>query len=289
MCYFIIPESGIPITDTTVQHVTREDYHDQDIKFHIDSFNAALTQRLDDTNFANPEIANFRLTNKDDELMQTIRVDPAYGDTNTTPTDAEYGANMAFDTARADDDKIHSYHKYIGAEFIIDGDKCATVKRRMTDFDGRPIGVANINPLLDSREYEVEYEDGTTAKYFANTIAENLYSQVDDEGRQHLVISEISDHPKNATTIKVSGGFTTSANGRKVPKRTTQGWDLLIERKDGTSSWIPLWDVKECNPVELTEYAVANKIYHEPAFNSWVDWTLKKRNCIINKVKPKYW
>ena len=151
--------------------------------------------------------------------------------------------------SRPEDDDIDSYDKYIGAEIIIDGDKRATVKRRMTDFDGRPLGTANRNPMLDTRQYEIEYDDGTTDAYFANVIAENLYSQVDDEGSQHLVISEISDHRKNATALSVADGFTISSNGNKVPKKTTQGWELLIEWKDGTSDWIALRYVKDANPV----------------------------------------
>ena len=87
----------------------------------------------------------------------------------------------------------------------------------------------------------------------------------------------------------MSEGFTTSANGNKVPKSTTVGWDLLLEFNDGTTAWTPLHDVKDVNPIELAEYAVANKIDHEPAFKWWVDWTVQKRNRIINKVKPKYW
>ena len=64
---------------------------------------------------------------------------------------------------------------------------------------------------------------------------------------------------------------------------------MLLEFKDSTTAWTPLDDVKDANPIELAEYAVANKIDHEPAFNWWVDWMLRKRNRIINKVKPKYW
>jgi hypothetical protein len=48
-------------------------------------------------------------------------------------------------------------------------------------------------------------------------------------------------------------------NGRKVRKRTTKGWELLVKWKDGTTTWIPLKDLKETNPVELAEYAIANK------------------------------
>ena len=33
---------------------------------------------------------------------------------------------------------------------------------------------------------------------------------------------------------------------------------------------MPLKDLKTSNPVELAEYAIANKINHEPAFLWWV-------------------
>jgi hypothetical protein len=54
-------------------------------------------------------------------------------------------------------------------------------------------------------------------------------------------------------------------------------------------SWVKLKNLKESNPVELAEYAVANRIAEEPAFKWWVSNTLRKRNRIISKVKKKYW
>ena len=39
----------------------------------------------------------------------------------------------------------------------------------------------------------------------------------------------------------------------------------------------------------LAEYAVANDIYDEPAFNWWVKDTLRKQDRIISKVTAKYW
>ena len=140
MCYWIIPESGIPITDTTVQHVMRDDLHDPAISALAESFNSALAQRLDDTNFDNPDLAYFHLPDEDDDILHVEQVNPAYGD--RTPTDEDYGDTMHPDI-RPNDDEIDSYDKYIGAEIILDGDKRATVKRRMTDFDGRPLGTAN--------------------------------------------------------------------------------------------------------------------------------------------------
>ena len=80
-----------------------------------------------------------------------------------------------------------------------------------------------------------------------------------------------------------------TSNGNCTFKKTTKGWDLLIEWTDGTSTWVPLKEVKAGNPVELAEYAVQADIANEPAFRWWVKSTLKKRNAIIAKVKSRYW
>jgi hypothetical protein len=57
-----------------------------------------------------------------------------------------------------------------------------TVKRRAHDSFGNPIGKSNTNPILDTREYEVEFPDGSVDVLTANTITESMYSQVDAEG-----------------------------------------------------------------------------------------------------------
>ena len=59
--------------------------------------------------------------------------------------------------------------------------------------------------------------------------------------------------------------------------------------KDGSTSWVPLKDLKESNPVKVAEYVVVNKILEEPAFAWWATWVLRKRDCIIKKVKSRYW
>jgi hypothetical protein len=48
-------------------------------------------------------------------------------------------------------------------------------------------------------------------------------------------------------------------------------------------------DLKDTYRVQIAEYAAANKIANEPAFNGWVHTVLQKQNCIVaNKVK-QYW
>ena len=56
------------------------------------------------------------------------------------------------------------------------------VTKRLRDAEGRPIGMAADNPLLDMRAYTVKFPDGREESLTANLIAQNLYSQLDKEG-----------------------------------------------------------------------------------------------------------
>jgi hypothetical protein len=147
-----------------------------------------------------------------------------------------------------------------------DGPELARVKRRKTDQDGRPIGRANKNPILDTRVFEVEFLDGHTAAMTANGIAENLFAQVDQDGHRLLLMDEIIDHRRGQDAVSQAEAFITSSSGQKRRKKTTTGWDLLIRWKDGSETWTPLKDMKESYMVQTAEYAVQNRLHEEPAF-----------------------
>ncbi len=101
-----------------------------------------------------------------------------------------------------------------------------------------------------------------------------------------MIFKEIVDHCSGDTTIKKEDGFTVGFNGNVHPKKR---WDICIKWTDGSTSWLPLKDVKDENPLELAQYAVANKISEEPAFMWWVQEILKKKKQMIAKIKTKYW
>ena len=126
--------------------------------------------------------------------------------------------------------------------------------------------------------------DGIPHEYVANTIAENLYSQVDSEGRQQLIFEEIIDHQKNEEAIPIGQGTVKTRGGQLRPKITTKGWELKAEWADGMSSWLPLCEVNNANPEEVAEYAVASKIDEEPAFKWWVSKMLRKRQAIVCRI-----
>ena len=202
MCYWLMPKSGVAVSNTTVQHVTRDDMLDPNIQQEITVFNKTLTERLDDTNFKLVhDLNNYSVDDVNDDFCKPY-LDPAYGD--NTPTESEY-ATIAkeFDTFVDAKGKVHDvddstatidisepdvYDTYIGCKVVMDegtndGGNLVTVKKRATDDRGHALGTAHRNPMLDTREYDIELEDGTMDRIFANKIAANIYSQVDDEGR----------------------------------------------------------------------------------------------------------
>ena len=220
-------------------------------------------------------------------------LDPEEGDDpaeegNDTPFFEAYEDDEQKDTRvpEADDYKVDAYDKLISAKVMLplgDSKRPGQVIRRKRDADGNPIGRSSSNPYLDTSLYEVEFHDGHVESYAANLIAENIYEQLDDEGNKYKLIDQIMDHRKDATAIPISEG-TFFHNGREHKKKTTRGWQLCILWKDGSTSWEMLKDLKESYPLEVAKYAVANLLDKEPAFNWWVDFTLKRRARLIKAV-----
>ena len=79
-------------------------------------------------------------------------------------------------------------------------------------------------------------------------------------------MKEIVDHKKDHAAIPILDGKSRSYNGNESLKVTTCGWKLLVEWRDVQTSWIELKYLKESNPIEVAEYAVANFIVEEHAF-----------------------
>ena len=102
-------------------------------------------------------------------------------------------------------------------------------------------------------------------------------------------MNKIIDHKSDGTAVSKDAGMVVTNSGQQQPRQTTRGWKLLVSWKDGSTSWVPLKDLKESNPVKVAEYVVVNKILEEPAFAWWAAWVLRKQDRIIKKVKSRYW
>ena len=283
MSYWILPRSGIPISCSTVQRLTMLEQQTEETKQRMSTFDGGLddkfnaissqiTHPLDSSNMNIPS-----LEHEDEDFI------------------AEYKRVIDNESIPHEDvDDIGINQDYLGMELGLprgpdDELQYATVKRIIKDNEGVPIGKESNNPLLDSRQFEVEYSDGYNEVLSANVIAENIIPQVDEEGHRQMFFSEIMDHRILSDAIpKAQGTFVTS-HGAIRKKRTTKGVEICVQWKDGSFDWISMKDLKDSYPIELAEYAVQQRIDKLPAFAWWVPHVLKKRESIISKLKTKYW
>jgi len=183
------------------------------------------------------------------------------------------------------------YDQLINAEVQLQlGDQMSRgiVRRRATGPDGRAHGVYDSNPIRNSIVYEVEFPDGQVKEYAANVIAENILARVDQEGYSITMMEGIIDYEKDeAVAVSKADRYVVTRRGNRRARKSTVGWKLLVQWKDGTETWIPLKDMKESHPIEVAEFAKARGIDDEPAFSWWVPYTLRKRDVIIGLVKAR--
>lgn len=290
MTYWILTENAQVISCDSVQRVTNAERESDVVKQQMVTYSDSIRPRLQAAAGNIPAIQPnellFDLENETEEfLMEFNRVidDPTLPHT----VDSNVLPGISIDTEP---------DPYLHMEVGLRRDpeeypQRAIVKRRRLDERGMPMGAAHPsgNPMLDQREYEVEFPDGTTQFMFANFLAENILAQVDDEGHRQLLLDEITDHRTNAEAIPKEKGMIQSKNGSMRRVFTTRGWELYVRWKDGSMSWVALKDLKESYPVELAQYARNHSILDEPAFAWWAPHALRKADVIISKIKSKYW
>ena len=223
--------------------VVRDDYLNDDVKVDLDRFDRSVDDRLSDRNFGLDEPHDFYIQDEPDDGSGVIR-------------ESDYGNMHLPETPEADDLDDSIMDKYLNAELIFDVDtgkeRKGRVVKRAKGTSGEPIGRAHANPLFDTREYMVEFTDGSTKNYFANVITECMYAQIDSEGNQYQLLSEITDHRSDKkSAIPIENGSTTSCNGNRFPKTMTHGCSLLVSWKDGSSNWMPLKDLKDSYPIQI--------------------------------------
>ena len=109
----------------------------------------------------------------------------------------------------ADDITPDAYDTYLGARLLlpVGGEQIyARVTKRVKDSNGKSIGTRHDNPMLDTRKYEVQFDDGYQAEYFANVLA------------GHLLIKKITGHRSNSSAITTEDGYVITKSGRRYPK-----------------------------------------------------------------------
>ena len=278
MCAKILKENGNVLHRSTYRPLTKEERANEACAAARRNFDIKIQQR-----YGKPTTESSILEQESNDQRSVSVLTPEYD----AYSDGHEHHERHDDVDNYD---IETYDSYLTAQVLLPkGDETlrAEVLRRKTDHHGNPIGRAHTNPILDTRLYEVRFPDGEIQEFTANTIAENLYAQTDDEGRTHVLMKDIIDHKANKHAIKRGADFITH-NGRRHRRPTTKGWKLCIQWKDGSTSWEPLVDIKNAYQVQTAEYAITAGIQDEPAFAWWVPFILKKRNHIISAVRKRY-
>ena len=282
MCFYVLTQDGKVLARSTVQHLTKAEALTDATSQRLREFELEINGRLDDRDYTmDHQMENaFYIEDIGDITDEELSMVAAGMGISDIPDPDEYSTPDAYD-------------EYIGKLVLFphpDGNRVqGRVTKRLRWEDGTPVGRRHQNPKMDTRQYEVEMLDGAVEAYHANVIAENMFAQVDSEGIPLELLDEITDHRKDSNAIDPIDGWITTSSNNKVRKKTTKGWKLLVSWKGGSSDWVDLKDLKEAHPIELAEYAIANRLDEEPAFAWWVADALRSRNRIVSKVKSRYW
>ena len=95
-----------------------------------------------------------------------------------------------------------------------EGPDFSRVTKSLKDANGLPIGIANENPILDTRMYEVEYVDGHKASLTEKSIAQNMSAQVNDKGNKPVLFDKIIDNHCTALALKQADTFIFTSSGK---------------------------------------------------------------------------
>jgi hypothetical protein len=171
----ILKSNSVFVCRSTLRHLTDEELNSSVHKDMRCQFDESIEHHLGPAALPQDFPAE-DLTPDPTYYDDTDAMDPEYGDAEVTP---EIGDN------------------YLSAELMLPKGGVLVkghVTARKRDQDGNPVGHANDNPILDTRSYIVNFDDGDQTELTANMIAESLYLQCDPDGNQYFLLEEIVGH-----------------------------------------------------------------------------------------------
>ena len=190
MSYWILTVNCTVIARTTVQRVTSLEMQLDHMKERAQAFHEVTKAKIKDSDHT---ILDGGKTQPYDWTDHPFEEDPDFIE--------EFHDVISNNESKEADETFTPdvYDTYLNMELAIPrGDslepRLARVTKRLKDVNSLPIGLANENPILDTRMYEVEYLDGERMSLAANNIAENLFAQIDDDGNCQVLMDEIIGH-----------------------------------------------------------------------------------------------
>ena len=118
-------------------------------------------------------------------------------------------------------------------------------------------------------------------------MSENIKCRADDDDHVSMSLYAMINHRKENTPCDLKDKHAYFNNQRKL-RKSTQGQDLEVAWKDGSTDWTSLEDLKRLNLVEVVEHAKSRYTDKEVAFHWWVPCLLKKREVIISAQRKEF-
>ena len=291
--YYVLTIKGNVICRSSVTHLSADDMHetkeqrrifDDEIKVLLGDYSkSTIKNQVVDPSCPYKDFLLHIKDDPDDDGDDHVVI-------SMTHTDGELVSPVPDDGSDEYNEMISSevHDNLLGASvfFPLDGVLHeGIVKSRKRTSDGKSlVGRSNSNPLLDTRIYNVEFLDGGVEEYTTNSIIESILEHSNAEGETIGIIQGIIDHRCTDEAIKCKD--IQGEEGQPTKKLiTTKGWEMLVEWEGGSSSWLPLRDIKSADPLMVAEYAVAHKLDKQPAFAWWVKTTLRTRDRAISRLK----
>ena len=100
---------------------------------------------------------------------------------------------------------------------------------RKCDTDGNPMGRSHANPILDTRIYNVEFDDGDVTELTTNLITESMYSQCDPNRNQYLLLDQLIDHRSTDRVVALPDQVVHRKDGKAYRRKTMTGWQLCCQ------------------------------------------------------------
>jgi hypothetical protein len=240
MTYWVLKSNGYLIARSTVRPITAEEMRSEPERIARESFMTEITSHVEDFD---PDCIHTDLDNAPDEMTE-----PFYVNHNDNEQDPPVLTSHSSEVPGPEPLRNAQVYLAHGDRYEI-----AKVIGRKRDSDGLFVGRKHSNPSLDSRIFVAEFPDGKQKDVAYNLIAEHLFSQIDSECNQYRLFKEIINHRKGKMAVDKADQFRIDKRtGKQVMKQTTAGWELEVEWKDGSTSWLPLKELKETNIVNTS-------------------------------------
>ena len=278
MTFWILPVSCTPIPRSSVILVQPHELQDKSIQSLLTTFTDTVNIKIgDNTKYVIPTTSSSSQISLNPPEIVNDKWD---GDSSMLPFEPT-----------SEESAMEQLDEFIGSQIPFEtknGPALVKVISRKRHSDGSLIGSRHNEPKLDSRIYSVQFPDGHFEEYSANVLHESLSSQLDDQGYDTGHIKEICGYRFDSHMLSKANAYVYSKNGNKSPVITTKGCDIRIRWRDESTTWVPMNVIKNCEPLLLAEYAERMNISHEPVFNWWVKYTLKKKPRLLSKLQTAY-